>query len=96
MSAEHHEQRSQWSYCVECQNRSTPICEGCAYIQKPSGAETRPTRYVGPGAENSDFRKVAALASHIEMCLRAGRPIRTAFVLLYNEMLTSERNDGGQ
>ena len=93
MSKDNGEQRSRWSYCVECQNRSTPLCDSCAYIHKPSGAETRPTRYVGATVEDGAVRRAAALAAHIEACVRSGQPIRTAYVLMYNQLLTQKQED---
>ena len=71
--------------CKECANRGTPLCNECSSITKPSGEETRPTRFV----KLIPIGKVDKLIINIAAYIDRKKPIPLGMVLEYNK-LTSE------
>ena len=90
MANEKEQPRTIREYCAECMNAGTPICEGCSFIQRPSGKSSAPTRHVGSRSAGVENQHAASLAARITRCLTTGAPIPVRWILQYNDLVTDE------
>lgn len=80
--------------CINCLNAGTPICDGCSFIQKPSGKKSKPTQYAGALGTNKDNKRMAALASSIALRIQTGNPVPVRWLLEYNKLVTDDGGEG--
>ena len=88
--------------CRTCVNRTSPLCEICHQITKPSGKETKPTYYIAQievqsVGGRSRYREkptsdpeTEAMAKYLMHLLCQRVPIPTKVVLEYNRKTEKE------
>lgn len=82
------------NHCINCLNAETPICDGCSFIQKPSGKKSKPTRYASTLGTNKENKRMAVLASSIAVRIQTGNPVPVRWLLEYNKLFTDDGDEG--
>ena len=75
--------------CSNCTNRQTPLCKQCIFINKPSGAEDKPSLYtpLHPNIESRDITaRESAIMAYLVEKLEQHLPLPIALVMIYNQL----------
>lgn len=78
--------------CSNCLNHSTPLCDCCTEIRSPSGETSKPTYYQSAEGNPNEYSAAAEISAKIVLRLTTGAPVPLAWVVKYNEIITSSNN----